>query len=168
MKQLPNIKQQLSTLIGLPSISSTLDEYDMSNEAVINQLASWCESLGFNVDIQCVDAERKKFNMLATLGRGPGGLILSGHTDTVPCNIDKWNSDPFTPVFDHTLLTLMNLETNGFPLRMPRKSAHEQTALITQIRRVSDSASRLGAPGVGEGGSPEEGASCEASAFYHP
>jgi acetylornithine deacetylase len=95
MAQLPKIKQQLSTLISLPSISSTLDEYDMSNEGVINQLASWCESLGFKVDIQCVDEERKKFNMLATLGSGPGGLILSGHTDTVPCNIERWNSDPF-------------------------------------------------------------------------
>lgn len=95
MKHLPDIKQQLTTLLALPSISSTLPEYDMSNEGVINQLASWCETLGFKVDIQCVDAERKKFNLLATLGRGPGGLILSGHTDTVPCNIDKWNSDPF-------------------------------------------------------------------------
>ena len=95
MKKLPNVKQQLSTLIGLPSISSTLDEYDMSNEGVINQLASWCESLGFKVEIQCVDADRKKFNMLATLGSGSGGLILSGHTDTVPCNIERWNSDPF-------------------------------------------------------------------------
>ena len=90
------IKQQLSTLISLPSISSTLDEYDMSNEGVINQLAQWCEELGFSVEIQCVDAERKKFNMLASLGKGPGGLILSGHTDTVPCNIERWNSDPFT------------------------------------------------------------------------
>ncbi len=95
MKHLPDIKQQLTTLLALPSISSTLPEYDMSNEGVINQLASWCETLGFKVDIQCVDAERKKFNLLATLGRGPGGLILSGHTDTVPCNIEKWNSDPF-------------------------------------------------------------------------
>ena len=95
MKQLPDIKQQLTTLLALPSISSTLPEYDMSNEGVINQLATWCETLGFKVDIQCVDAERKKFNLLATLGSGPGGLILSGHTDTVPCNIEKWNSDPF-------------------------------------------------------------------------
>ena len=93
---LPDIKQQLTQLIALPSISSTLDEYDLSNEAVINQLATWCETLGFKVEIQCVDKERKKFNMLATLGSGPGGLILSGHTDTVPCNANRWNSDPFT------------------------------------------------------------------------
>ena len=96
MALLPSTKQQLSTLIGLPSISSTLDEYDLSNQAVIEQLAAWCETLGFKVDIQCVDEKRKKYNLMATLGRGPGGLILSGHTDTVPCNENRWNSDPFT------------------------------------------------------------------------
>jgi len=36
-----------------------------------------------------------KFNLIATLGSGPGGLVLSGHTDTVPCNPEKWQSDPF-------------------------------------------------------------------------
>ena len=96
MALIPNTKQQLTTLIGLPSISSTLDEYDLSNQKVIEQLASWCETLGFKIDIQCVDEKRKKFNLMATLGRGPGGLILSGHTDTVPCNENRWNSDPFT------------------------------------------------------------------------
>jgi acetylornithine deacetylase len=96
MATLPSIKQQMSTLIALPSISSTLAEYDLSNEAVIHQLANWCETLGFKIDIQCVDKERKKFNLLASLGTGPGGLILSGHTDTVPCNENRWNSDPFT------------------------------------------------------------------------
>ncbi len=93
---LPDLKTQLSTLIALPSISSTLPEYDLSNEAVINQLATWCETLGFKVDIQCLDPVLKKFNLMATLGKGPGGLILSGHTDTVPCNENRWSSDPFT------------------------------------------------------------------------
>jgi len=96
MAALPSIKQQMSTLIALPSISSTLPEYDLSNEAVIHQLANWCESVGFKVDIQCVNKERKKYNLLASMGTGPGGLILSGHTDTVPCNENRWNSDPFT------------------------------------------------------------------------
>ena len=135
MKQLPNIKQQLSTLIGLPSISSTLDEYDMSNEAVINQLASWCESLGFNVDIQCVDAERKKFNMLATLGRGPGGLLLSGHTDTVPCNIDRWNSDPFTlEDKDNRFYGLGSCDMKGFfPLALAAVAEVDAKALKAPI-----------------------------------
>ncbi|NOR51454.1 MAG: acetylornithine deacetylase, partial [Gammaproteobacteria bacterium] len=36
-----------------------------------------------------------KANLIATLGAGPGGLVLSGHTDTVPFNEELWNSDPF-------------------------------------------------------------------------
>ena len=95
MAKLPSILQQLSTLIALPSVSSTLDDHDMSNQAVIHQLANWCETLGFRVQIQCVDKARNKYNMLASLGSGPGGLILSGHTDTVPCNPEKWTTDPF-------------------------------------------------------------------------
>ncbi len=115
MPALPRIKQQLSTLIALPSISSTLDEYDLSNQAVIEQIANWCETLGFNVDIQCVDAKRKKFNLLATLGSGPGGLILSGHTDTVPCNEARWNSDPFTLTEkDNRLYGLGSCDMKGF------------------------------------------------------
>jgi len=96
MSQLPTLKQQMQTLISLPSVSSSLHDHDMSNKGVIDQLAQWCEHLGFSVDIQCIDAERGKFNLLASLGQGPGGLILSGHTDTVPCNPDRWDSDPFT------------------------------------------------------------------------
>ena len=26
-----------------------------------------------------------------------GGLLLSGHIDTVPANKDQWKTDPFTP-----------------------------------------------------------------------
>ena len=36
-----------------------------------------------------------KFNLIATLGRGSGGLILSGHSDTVPCDPDKWQQNPW-------------------------------------------------------------------------
>ncbi|MEY8205691.1 MAG: acetylornithine deacetylase [Bermanella sp.] len=115
MAAIPSIKQQMSTLIALPSISSTLPEYDLSNEAVIHQLANWCESLGFKVSIQCVNKERKKFNLLASLGTGPGGLILSGHTDTVPCNENRWNSDPFTLTEkDDRLYGLGSCDMKGF------------------------------------------------------
>ncbi|WP_372759713.1 acetylornithine deacetylase, partial [Litorivivens sp.] len=37
-----------------------------------------------------------KANLLATLGTGPGGLVLAGHTDTVPCDEQLWDSSPFT------------------------------------------------------------------------
>ncbi len=66
----------------------------MSNRAVIDQLASWLEPLGFSCEIQ--ELPDNKANLIATLGSGSGGLVLSGHTDTVPCNPERWDQDPFT------------------------------------------------------------------------
>lgn len=97
--RLPGTVEKLSTLIGHNSISSVLPEYDQSNLAVINSLAGWCEELGFNIQILPVEHHPGKANLVATLGEDNGqggGLVFSGHTDTVPCNPEKWQSDPFT------------------------------------------------------------------------
>ena len=41
------------------------------------------------------DAERRKANLFATLGAGkPAGVVLSGHTDTVPWDGQDWSVDP--------------------------------------------------------------------------
>jgi acetylornithine deacetylase len=41
------------------------------------------------------DDERKKANLFATLGAGkPAGVIVSGHTDTVPWDGQDWTFDP--------------------------------------------------------------------------
>ncbi len=65
----------------------------MSNLEVIELLATWAESLGFNIEIQPVC--ENKYNLIATTGFGSDGLVLSGHTDTVPCDESLWRSDPF-------------------------------------------------------------------------
>ena len=85
----------IKTLIGHPSISSTDPHDDQSNRAVIESLAEWLERLGFMV--RTVAVSESKFNLLATLGTPlPGsGLVLSGHTDTVPYDLERWSSDPF-------------------------------------------------------------------------
>jgi acetylornithine deacetylase len=45
------------------------------------------------------NAEKTKANLFATLGEGkPGGLILSGHTDTVPWDGQAWTVDPLGAV----------------------------------------------------------------------
>jgi len=85
---------RLAQLIALPSVSCTSPELDMSNRAVIDRLASWLEPLGFAIEI--MDIQGGKANLIATLGSGPGGLVLAGHTDTVPCNPERWEQDPFT------------------------------------------------------------------------
>ena len=41
------------------------------------------------------NAGKTKANLFATLGEGkPGGIILSGHTDTVPWDGQDWSADP--------------------------------------------------------------------------
>jgi acetylornithine deacetylase len=68
-------------------------DIDMSNRGVIDRVAEWSECLGFEVEIQTVD--ERKFNLIARAGSGSDGLVLSGHTDTVPCDPKLWSSDPF-------------------------------------------------------------------------
>jgi acetylornithine deacetylase len=41
-----------------------------------------------------VNADGSKVNLIATLGSGPGGLVLAGHTDTVPFDEGRWQTDP--------------------------------------------------------------------------
>ncbi len=90
----PSLIETLSSLIETPSISSTLTEIDMSNLPVIHKLAGWFENLGFHCDIMPLE-EPGKANLIATLGQGSGGLVLAGHTDTVPCDESLWKSSPF-------------------------------------------------------------------------
>jgi len=92
----PTLVSRLQQLIGTNSISSSLPEFDNSNLQVIVLLADWCESLGLKAEVLPIPDEPGKANLLATLGSGDGGLILAGHTDTVPCNPERWQSDPFT------------------------------------------------------------------------
>lgn len=92
----PDLVGCLRTLIAHNSISSVMPEYDQSNLPVIHTLAQWFGALGFQCEIQPIAGFAGKANLVATLGRGEGGLVLSGHTDTVPCNPERWQSDPFT------------------------------------------------------------------------
>ena len=42
-----------------------------------------------------MEDSRNKYNLLATYGEGEGGLLLAGHTDTVPFDEGKWTYNPF-------------------------------------------------------------------------
>ncbi|MDG1662215.1 MAG: acetylornithine deacetylase [Pseudomonadales bacterium] len=84
----------LGQLIAQPSISSANSALDVSNRSVIDLLANCLQELGFSIEIQELPGD--KANLIATLGSGPHGLVLAGHTDTVPCDAPLWASDPFT------------------------------------------------------------------------
>lgn len=96
MNKLPDFSTALTELIALPSISSMHESWDQGNLKVIQLLGTWFETLGAVIDIQKVPDTRNKFNLLATFGSGDGGVLLAGHSDTVPFDENKWQSDPFT------------------------------------------------------------------------
>lgn len=83
-------------LIALPTISSLDANEDLSNKTLIELLANWLSDLGFETEILPVEGARQKYNLLATYGEGEGGLLLAGHTDTVPFDEGRWTFDPFT------------------------------------------------------------------------
>ena len=65
-----------------------------SNLPMIECMADHLRSLGVQPRLTW-DEERRKANLFATLGEGkPGGVILSGHTDTVPWDGQAWTTDP--------------------------------------------------------------------------
>ncbi len=94
-RQISTFREQLTRLVELPSVSSTDTAVDMSNRPVVDLLASWLEDTGFGVEIMPVLANPEKVNLIAVAGKGAGGLVLSGHTDTVPYDQHGWQQDPF-------------------------------------------------------------------------
>ncbi|UCE90039.1 MAG: acetylornithine deacetylase [Pseudomonadota bacterium] len=98
MPTIPPLLDLIADLIGAPSVSSVSPAFDQSNRQVIDLLASWLDDLGFSVEVLPLSNQPHKANLIATLGRGPGGLVLAGHTDTVPFNAERWSRDPFRMV----------------------------------------------------------------------
>ncbi len=92
--QAPALETMLQSLIGTLSVSSVTPAFDHSNRAVIGLLADWLATAGFGVEVLEIPGHPDKANLVATLGGGPGGLVLSGHTDTVPFDEHLWSHDP--------------------------------------------------------------------------
>lgn len=95
MRDCPTLLDMIAGLIAIPSISSADPLLDQGNRAVIDLLAGWLQDSGFRVEIMPLPGAPARANLIATLGSGPGGLVLAGHTDTVPFDEQRWNHDPF-------------------------------------------------------------------------
>ena len=99
MRRTPEFEDCFAELISLPSVSCIDPEHDQTNRGVIDALANWLDALGFTCEIMPVSDKPEKCNLIARRGqvheKGEGGLVLSGHTDTVPYDANGWNTDPF-------------------------------------------------------------------------
>jgi acetylornithine deacetylase len=87
--------ERIARLVAEPSVSSAAPGWDQSNAQVIALLADMLDHAGFRVEVLPLADKPHKQNLIASYGRGEGGLVLAGHTDTVPYNAELWRSDPF-------------------------------------------------------------------------
>lgn len=102
-------------LLSLASVSSANPALDQSNLPVIHLLAEVFEQLGFSCELIPVSDSPAKANLIATYGSGPGGLVLSGHTDTVPFDELLWQHNPLQLTEkDHRLYGLGSTDMKGF------------------------------------------------------
>lgn len=169
MAAVPGLVEMMIELIGTPSVSSTSPSWDQSNLAVIEKLEGWLSTLGFETEIQHIEGYPGKANLIATLGSGPGGLVLSGHTDTVPYDEGRWKTDPFKLTEDQNkLYGLGSCDMKGFfalaieaacefldtPLKQPLiilATADEETGMagaraIAELGRPKARAAVIGEP----------------------
>lgn len=84
----------IQTLMGMDTVSRH------SNRVLIDAVADELSAHGVSFQV-LPDAEGTKANLVATLpdrhGRTQGGVVLSGHTDVVPVDGQRWQSGPFEP-----------------------------------------------------------------------
>lgn len=96
MMRFPPLLEMIEGLVRTPSVSSVDPAIDQGNRAVIDLLGSWLDNSGFQVELMPLPGKPEKANLIATLGRGSGGLVLAGHVDTVPYDVGQWTHDPFS------------------------------------------------------------------------
>lgn len=85
-------RAMIERLIGFNTVSRD------SNLGLIEWTRDYLQGFGATARLT-YDATGKKANLFATLGdSNKPGLILSGHSDVVPVDGQKWDSDPFLAV----------------------------------------------------------------------
>lgn len=156
----PPLTQMMHELIACPSVSSVSPTFDQSNLPIIGILADWCESIGFEVEVMPVSDG--KANLIATMGSGSGGLILSGHTDTVPYDEGRWQHDPFQLTeADHRFYGLGTADMKSF-LAMVLTAAQRVdlanlTAPLIILATADEESSMAGAKALAAAGKPRAG-----------
>ncbi len=89
MSRLPKTTEILEALVGFDSTSRN------SNLAIVAWIEAYLDRLGVTHE-RIPDQSGAKANLWATIGpAGRPGYILSGHTDVVPVDGQRWSNDPF-------------------------------------------------------------------------
>lgn len=146
----PTLVEMLRSLVSTPSVSCTTAALDQSNIGVINELGGWLESLGFTTSVRPLPDKPGKANLIATLGQGSGGIVLAGHTDTVPFDDSHWSQSPFELTErDGRLYGLGTCDMKGFfpiALEAARQFAGAKlTAPLTIVATSDEESSMAGA-----------------------
>jgi acetylornithine deacetylase len=154
------IVEQLGQLVSTPSVSSTDPGWDQGNRAVIDLLAGWLSNMGFNTEIQELTPGGGKANLIATRGSGPGGLVLAGHTDTVPFDEGRWQSNPLgLSERDNRLYGLGSTDMKGFfPLALAAASSFADVDLqqpLIILATADEESSMNGARALAGAGKPK-------------
>jgi acetylornithine deacetylase len=105
----PRTLQLIQTLVQMNTVSHR------SNLALIHFVQDELKKLGVASRIT-TNADKTKANLFATLGEGrPAGIILSGHTDTVPWDGQDWTLDPLSAtIADGKLYGRGSCDMKGF------------------------------------------------------
>ena len=160
---IPKPVEMLKTLVAEPSISSVNADRDLGNLAVIDHLATWLEDLRFEVEVLTLPERPGKGNLIARRGGGVDGLVLAGHTDTVPCDAALWNADPFTLTErDAKFHGLGTCDMKGFfPLALAAAANHQHSRLqrpLTIVATADEESSMDGARYLAAKGIPKAAA----------
>lgn len=82
----------VTRLVAIPSTSADTKEHDLSTLNVIAYIEAVLIKAGFSTE----RLEARPGHVSLYAFKGEPLILLSGHVDTVPCNADAWQSDPFT------------------------------------------------------------------------
>lgn len=159
MRKIPDMLDMIRELVAIPSVSSSNPDLDLGNRPVVEHLAGWLETLGFATELLPLPGQPQKANLVASLGQGDGGLVLAGHTDTVPFDEGRWRSDPFSAtVRDDRIYGLGTSDMKTF-LAIAADVSAEFTARrpvrpLTLLATADEECSMSGARSLAESGHP--------------
>jgi len=135
----------LERLVGFPTVSRD------SNLPLIDWIRNYLADHG--VDSQVIhDDTGRKANLLASIGPPvEGGIVMSGHSDVVPVDGQKWRSDPFAlTARDSRLYARGSCDMKGFIAtalsRVPSLVGTKLTRPVHLMFSYDEEVGCLGAP----------------------